>query len=303
MGLKKSDANWTTFCWEGFEVEVPADWELGAASGGYESGYIRLDDPDMVRFEMRWEKARGKVTAKDVVDNHIKQAEKEAKRSGQNVKTKRDLSLIRLEGCDCECFSFDAELQSFGLVRRCGECKRNVFARVMYRKGEPMRKVAQRLFESLRDHPSGEGVNWRFFGFAFESPVGMRLKERSLKTGCLEMLFTRGKDELEYARVSLAGLQLQKKKLKAWFEEFYNKRLRAYRCRSKEEIFRGHKSLAYTGEAKLLRPITTLLRLRRDLWARVWWCEESDKLFVFRATAKAKQMSEYAKFVETIRCH
>ncbi|NOZ22662.1 MAG: hypothetical protein GXP25_16415 [Planctomycetes bacterium] len=303
MGSKKLGANWTDFCWQGLELEVPADWELGAASGHHESGYIRLDDPDMVRLEMRWEKAKGKVTAKEVVDNHIKEAQKEVKRSKQSFKTKRDLSLVDLEGIDHECFSFDAEFQSFGMVRRCGECKRNTFVRVMYRKGDPIRPVVKRIFESLSDHPAGDGVKWRFFDFAFDSPASMTLKERTLKTGCLEMLFVRRKDEVEYARVSLASLQMKKKKLKEWFEEFYNKRLRAYRCSSQEEIFRGHKSLVYTGEARLLRPVTTLFRIRRDLWARVWWCEDSDKLFVFRVTAKTKQTPDYAKFVETIRCH
>lgn len=303
MGSSKAVSAWTDFCWQGITMEAPADWELGAASGDHESGYVRLDGMDMVRLEMRWERARGKLTAREVVDNHLKQAEKDSRRAGQKTKQKRDIGLVRPPGVDCECFSFDAEAPSFGMVRRCPECGRNVFVRMMYRKGESARSVAQRIFGSLRDHPEGDRMRWRFFGFEFETPASAKLRERSLKTGCLEMLFRRGRDEMEFVRVSLAEIQLKKKGLRHWFEEFYGKRLRAYRGACKEEEFRGHKGLLYTGEAKLLRPIVTLLRLRRDLWARVWRCEKTDKLFVFRVTAKARDAAELMTFVDSVRCH
>lgn len=284
-------------------MDVPADWELGAASGDAESGYVRLDDNDMVRLEMRWEKSKGKVTAEEVVGNHLKQAEKDAARAKQKTRSKRDLSLVKLDGVDYECFSFDAEFQSLGMVRRCEQCKRSLFVRVMYRKGESIRSAVKRIFGSLRDHAGGDAVRWHFFDFEFETPTGAVLKERSLKTGCLEMLFRRGRDEMEVARVSLAEIQLQKKALKSWFEEFYSKRLRGYACSCEEEEFRGHKSLVYTGQAKTLRPITTLLRIRRDLRARVWRCEESDKLFIFRVTARAAETPELMAFEEGVRCH
>jgi len=300
---KTIGAEWTDFCWHGVSVDVPADWELGAASGTADSGYIRLDDTDMVRLEMRWEKSKRKLTAKDVVTNHLKQAEKEAKQARQKVRSKRDISFVKLDGVDYECFSFDAEYQSFGMVRRCEECQRSVFIRVMYRKGDSIRAAAKRIFRSLRDHPSGDTVRWHFFDLEFETPCEAELKERSLKTGCLEMLFKRGRDELEFARVSLAEMQLQKKSLKSWFEEFYSKRLRAYRASCEEEEFRGHESLVYTGKARLLYPIVTLLRIRRDLWARVWHCPESDKLYVYRVTAKPAETPELAAFADRIDCH
>jgi len=43
--------------WQGISVEVPEDWTLGAIGAGERSGYLRLDDRDMPRLEVKWEHA------------------------------------------------------------------------------------------------------------------------------------------------------------------------------------------------------------------------------------------------------
>ena len=40
---------WSHFGWQGIQFDVPADWNLAQVTGEYESGYLRLDDDDMVR--------------------------------------------------------------------------------------------------------------------------------------------------------------------------------------------------------------------------------------------------------------
>ena len=54
------DMDWVKFGWQGVSMELPANWELGGLSGDYNNGYVRMDDEDMPRMELKWSKSKEK---------------------------------------------------------------------------------------------------------------------------------------------------------------------------------------------------------------------------------------------------
>ena len=52
--------DWTVFGWAGIQLEIPTTWELSGLSGDQKTGYLRLDDAEMPRLELKWAHTRRK---------------------------------------------------------------------------------------------------------------------------------------------------------------------------------------------------------------------------------------------------
>ena len=85
------NTGWKKLGWQGLELEVPEPWDLSAHSGSYRKGYLRLDDGERIRLEVRWEHQRRRVDIGDVVARSLKTAAKEISRKGIEFRSKRHL--------------------------------------------------------------------------------------------------------------------------------------------------------------------------------------------------------------------
>jgi len=303
MSKTKLGTAWTDFGWQAIHFDVPKGWELGAVSGDFNAGYFRLDDEDMVRLEVKWEKSKGKLTIGKVVEKHLDEVSKEARKQGIRWSSKRNLKLAKLDGFDYEIFSFRGGVSTIGLVARCHTCERALFIRIFHRAGEPIRNVARRTFETLRCHAKDGKTHWHFYDFEFDIPEPLRLDKHSLKTGRLELLFKKKQTEMELVRISLASVVLGQKDLGTWFTDFYDKKLQGYRLKQRKGKVRGHGCLVYEGEPLFARRIRTLFSGRHKLYACTWRCDKSDKLYIFRTTSRSHEQEKLNRFVETINCH
>ena len=295
--------NYTHFGWQGLEFDVPEDWNIAVVQGEFESGYIRLDDDAMVRVELKWEGRRNRLTLGKVVDNYLRMLEKKAKKHKLPFEYKRNLKFAKLEGHDFECLSWESDFSAMSVAARCNDCGRVILARVLYTKGDGGRAAAKRLFSTLRDHPEGDMVKWEFFGFRFASPVGFTLDQSALKTGCIEMLFSDRKEEFEVSRLALAQVLLKRQSLKAWFKDYYQKRLKTFKVEIDKSEYRGHPALAVSGRTSVKKSLLSGFARRRYIHCRVWHCEETDKLFVLRIVSSKETDERFEKFCEQVACH
>ena len=55
------------------KFDVPADWSLAVVDGDRTNGYVRLDDEDIVRLELKWEKPKGRVVLSQIVDRYLQE--------------------------------------------------------------------------------------------------------------------------------------------------------------------------------------------------------------------------------------
>ncbi len=294
---------WSHFGWQGIQFDVPADWNLAVVNGEYPSGYLRLDDEDMVRLELKWEGRRNRLPLDKVVENYLKQMEDKAKKAKLPFEAKRDVKLVSVDGYDCECLSVKSDFSSYTLAARCHHCGRVVLARVLHKKGQPLKPLAKRVFSTLKDHPEEGALVWQFFDFRFATPEGFALERSDLKTGRIEMFFYDKRDELEVCRAALAQVLLKKRSLKNWFAEYYRKRTKNFLFETEAGRYRGHESLECLGRTSIRKSLFSGLQRRRYMRIRVWRCEQMDKIYVFRLTSTQENDERFDRFCDLVVCH
>jgi len=293
---------WTQFGWQGIAFEQPADWNISVVEGDHRTGYVRLDDDMMVRMELRWEKPRRPADVATIVQRYLDKLERAARKAGQELTVRRHLRLVDLPGKDCEYLSTESDVHALALASRCQSCNRLVLARLLFRKGEKIKPVAQRLFSTFDDHPRDGKSAWGLYGLTFAVPEAFVLAKSALKTGYLELLFHSGREELEVIRYSMANVLLKSQPLADWFKRTYEKKLALFRCEVHAESENGHDRVRCFGPAKR-RSILSALRRRRFLHCLAWRCREADKLFIFRLVSSQERDERFEQFSRSVACH
>ena len=95
--MNRGASKWVVTGWHHLSFERPEDWSIGAVSGDFSTGYLRLDDSEMPRFELRWERTRGRESADQVVARYLKNLAGKGGKKAPPVKVRRDLALIKDE--------------------------------------------------------------------------------------------------------------------------------------------------------------------------------------------------------------
>ena len=73
--------DWNLFGWAGIQLEIPTTWEISGISGDEKNGYLRLDDAEMPRLELKWAKTRKKKPdLHKTLDEYFKLVRKNYKR-------------------------------------------------------------------------------------------------------------------------------------------------------------------------------------------------------------------------------
>ena len=295
---------WSQFGFHDITCEVPADWDLTHIEGMYEKGYVRLDDARSPRLEIRWERPFRRVSLSRTIDKHIKLVTKEARRARHELRVQRDLRLTASSFEECESFSYKNHVEAAGLATRCGVCRRVVIVRVFAGEGgQTLRQTAARIFQSLRDHSKEGRSRWSLYGFRFDVPEDFRLVSSDLKTGRLLFDFAHKGAQLTVGRAGLAGVVLKDRTLSQWLEQALPKFFRSFVVEKRSEEFRSHSSLVFTGRYKLRLRLARLMIRPWFLHCRVWHCERSDKICVFRVIGRQKDKNALEKCVDLVYCH
>lgn len=294
---------WTRFGWQGIEFDAPADWNLGRIEGDRTSGYLRLDDEEIVRLEAKWAVVKkGRYDLDRELERQVKELEKNARKAKIEIAIHRKVKLVRLDGRDWECFTWRGDYDACNLLTCCHSCGRVILLRALFRPHEPAREISRRIFESLADHQEDCCDLWNVFGLTLRIPASFLLKRCSLKTGDIRLAFSRHKEELEAARISLAQYQLRESRLDHWFERYGRQDLEAYEWNKTPQDVRKHPGYRYLGTRKLGRrlfsPFASL-----TMKSQVWHCQASDKLFILRGALAEDGSSLFEDVLASVQCH
>jgi hypothetical protein len=102
---------------------------------------------------------------------------------------------------------------------------------------------------------------------------------------------------------------LRKASLAEWFESFFAKSLRDFQISDEDTRIQGHPGVEVRGRPKsrwrqMLLPLPFMSRKpRRYLKARVWHCEESNKIFVVKATSRDEFDDLFEVMPVEVVCH
>lgn len=311
MAELKTD-NWVRSGWQGLSFTVPEEWNIGAIGGEKQQGYLRFDDPDMPRLEIKWAEAgTAAIDIKSMVDKYLKELTKGKKKNSTEVT--RDCKLVskrKLKGKKgLECFSWTAETQGFGAAWYCPDCHRTVIVQVMGRLDEPVQKMAEEIIPSIEDHP-GDWTLWSTYGFFAETPAEWALAGQKLMAGLIELDLAREGEKLHLARWGMANVVLRHQSLEEWGKHELSKRLKKYTPEFSVTEFRGHEDILIEGRTYLpqekVQSFYEHVRGKQfadRVRAHLWHCPESNKIYYIEAIVDRENVDVAETVRERIPCH
>ncbi len=314
--MNRGTSKWAATGWHQLYFERPEDWSIGAVTGDFSTGYLRLDDMEMPRFELRWERTRGREPVDQVVARYLKNLAGKGGKKAPPVKVRRDLDLIKnesiLQDRTVEGFHWRTEgrdpLQAYGCLWMCETCRRTIFAQVLGRGGESLMTLASKLLNTLDDHARDEKAVWAVYGMKIEIPAAYVLKHHSFLTGRIELTFESGGARLELVRMSLAEMHLENRTFEDWFQNTYGQEIENW------SDFRGtpsgHPGILGTGEG--VDPETVHSRMawlpwrqprKKPLSCCSWHCIDGNKLYVLRHMDATHQSDLLGEIAVKVMCH
>ena len=283
-------ADFVPFAWQGFQLQVPSDWDLSAASGDYDTGYCRLDDETMPRLEIKWRGGLRTKGASSLTDRFLKDAR--LNRKGSPVRIKRDTALAEVPDADCECFFTCGETDAVHMAVCCSVCGRASMLRVIQRPGDTSHAIARRILQSFRDHPSDDWMPWAILGFSLATPKEFRLKNHRFEAGRLQMDFAARRRSASAVRLGLARTALRGTTLLDWAR------------RDPLGVWPG-KRLAFELSEHQGRPAVLVSGARRRLLRRramrgiVWLCEEENALYLATWQSHPRDLNLFQRFADS----
>ena len=183
--------DWTVFGWAGIQLEIPTTWELSGLSGDEKTGYLRLDDAEMPRLELKWAHTRRKKPdLHATLDEYFKLIRKTYKK-GTELSFRRNVNLIKEEeffkGRTVLGFSWKGSIRANGLIFHAG--KRITIVQVMGRLKENWRPTVLRIFQSIADRGDAPQTLWSAYGLKLGVPKAYKLERQKLLSGYLLFAF------------------------------------------------------------------------------------------------------------------
>ncbi len=289
------------FGWQGITMELPSNWEFGALSGDYDNGYIRMDDEDVPRMELKWTKSKEKKPdLQKILDEYFKGMKKRLGANADSLKIKRNIDLVKsesfFENRDVVFYNWKTNVRANGAVWYCRECKRIVVIQIMGYIKETLLSDTLRILESVRDHPDGHNIFWSAYQLSMEVPRRYQLEKRKLMSGYLLFSFIDGSRVLNVERYGLADVILKDADLISWFRAYYSKTLNKYgfsfeKVDSEDDQIQ---IIKMNGQEKRFidkipfSPIFMIDKIlrRKQISACFWHSKESNKIFVVMAMSK-----------------
>lgn len=290
--MARAQIRWADFGWQGIRLRVPEEWNLGRVEGNHQSGYVRLDDAELVRAECEWRmlKEPDREPLEILVDRYLSSLQRKAQKGKISFSVQRHLKFRGdqswLAGREWEVFSWEADYRAHNLALKT-DGGRVALVRLLSRLDERPMEVFESVCRSLEDQFRQERWFWSVYGLSFWMPAEFRLESHELRSGHIQLSFEQQDKQLcRIQRLSLARLLLKEVELVDWYPAFFRKQLREMDIQVEKTRVRGHPALRVSGRPKsrwrqLLRPLPWVNprpRLYQD--SRVWHCEEADKICV-----------------------
>lgn len=298
-------------------MELPANWEFGGLSGDYSNGYVRMDDENMPRMELKWSKTKEKKPdLNKILDSYFKSMKKRMGAGAATLNIRRDINLIKnedfFENRDVLFYNWKANVRANGAIWYCKECKRIIVVQVMGYLKESILNLTLRILESVSDHPAGHTNLWSAYQLAAEVPRRYQLEKRKLMSGYLLLSFADGSRVLNIERYGLADVTLRDTDLQSWFRGYYAKSLRKYGFSFEVVKDDGNDlQIEMVGQDKRIIdkiPISPLFAIdkilrRKQIASTFWHCKKSNRIFVIMAMSKRGTRELTSQVASSIDCH
>ncbi|MFC1672039.1 hypothetical protein ACFL01_02765 [Planctomycetota bacterium] len=281
------------FAWKGICVTLPRGWAPAMIQDKGKSGYVRIEDREAVRMELRWNMMQPGYSTS--VDRTIEEATRNAKKAGENIAIRRDLSWKVPREMGGEFFSIGGDWNAYYLLATRGDM--GVYLRVMGEPGEDITAVARETLESLR-LSAGARTKWAVFGLEASLPAEYEVGKHSFVTGHICLDFASGINKLTLNRYSLADSALGDKSLEEWLKVKNFKLLDNYRAEAEPLQMRSHRGVRLKCTKKLR---LSMLRKPKFLNITGWVCDTLNRMYVVMLEHNGDD--DTPEIVKGITCH
>lgn len=194
---------WSRLAWEGWQLEVPADWNPVMLQGTARRGSLVLADLGAPRLELTWLSWSGRASP-----DLTRSVKKQRAAMGEVVEQPPERWPLTSTFADARVLVSDLP-EEVRLVLSSPPSRRVVVARFSPRGLRDREAVLYRVVASLADLSDRLLVPWSIYDFAFALPRGFKLVGHRLEAGGAFLSFARGRTELlRFARVvSVARLR------------------------------------------------------------------------------------------------
>ncbi|MCC6445466.1 MAG: hypothetical protein IT210_18650 [Armatimonadetes bacterium] len=321
---------WHTVGWHDIVFQTPADWNVTALTGTAKSGYLRVDSPESLSFQVKWDTPRlpgsermaRKVKALlrrqslpeyvpdigVVLDHYETVLRKQSRRSRQPLRLERKRPGKLAENRSGTAFSWRADRKATGWVWFCPNCRRVVIAEVVGEMSDPVSAMAARILPTLSDHAGDEGHRWGLYDLVVTVPDGLTLDQYKLMNVYVDLAFSGRPGTLWVTGWGLANLALKDRSLGEWFRANCTGRFKEYTYRIADAEFRGHPAVRLQGLISGVLPVAKAIYRRTFLQpsmgrleALAWHCEAENKIYVVGHAFQVK--SKLNEVAESVVCH
>ena len=286
MSIRQSDSGKRQcIAWQGWSLDVPADWNPVRIEGGWRSGFVLLADLHKPRLGLRWGAVGGKRFTADIWA-------RSAMRDEVGV-------IAAKEAKPLACGPFEASIHYpepeppgrdvwAGFSRTSGRG-----AELIYHAQQRDNVLADQVVPTLRDGAPDQPQSWSVFDLSCVAPAGMRLKSHLFNAGDLRLAFACARTG-RYAsirQIAVAKLALSRMPLANWLADELRSRSLHYAA-STEASEREHQTTDGRALCGLCRSLERRWRsffmrwIPRELEVAALHDEARDRLVLVQASSR-----------------
>ena len=321
-------SKWHTVGWQGISLRVPEEWNIGGIGGSRDDGYLRLQDAELARVEIKWAQAEGFVNVNAMVEGYVKKLTKD-KRLSRDIKVDTNAQVVskrKMRKKGLQGFTWATDLVGHGAAWYCQDCKRTVIVQVTTRPDEKGDEVAERVIGSLQDHPREGRIRWATYGFDAETPDDFGLTSHKLMAGHIQLTFKRDvtardarslvlqnivtPEELTLSRWGMANVLLKNKTLREWAESEMGKGLKRLKPEFGEAEVNGHEAVSVSAQKLMVHQYLARLISRfadapyaDRVSGLIWHCPEHNSVHLVQMLVDVSNSGLPAELAATFRCH
>lgn len=304
---------WKHFAWDGWDLEIPVDWDLGALDASPKGGQFRLDDEFETRLMVKWQPLRGRFDPLKAIERYLRGRVKKARLTpdlGASVPGIRDA----FKDMAYETYTLTSpdspHRKSWGVSAYCRNCSRAFVVEMTTdsRAGTGERQVA-RVLGSLRDHAAGKLARWEAYGLSLDLPAELRAAGSRFTQGLVSLTAAERGRRVEVCRWTLAGIHLANSDLRKFLTAYLSRIRNTPRLKIEEVAVQSHAGLQFHSPRRMLDGARTGLRKKLAIYTPahqtglLWHCTSSNRIFLLTlGSNQANDIGAIRLLASRVRC-
>jgi len=304
---------WKRFAWDGWDVEIPVDWDLGALEVSPKGGYFRLDDEFEPRLMVKWQPLGGRFDPEKAIARYFKKQPRTGELRPRLGASVPGISKT-FKGLEYETYTVASvsspTRSSWGVSAHCPKCQRAFVVEMGTdsRSGDSERLVS-RVLGSLRDHSADKLTRWEAYGLSLDLPGELRAAGSRFHQGFVSLTASARGQRVEVCRWTLAAVHLAGRDLRSFLNTYLAKARNLPRLKIEPAAVMSHPGCTFHSPRRLFEPARARVRQTLALYnpahvtGLIWHCADTNRIFMLTlGSNQPNDMGAARLLASRVRC-